>query len=141
MPAALAHGARSLSDPSKTHRFEQLMLPHLDAAFNLARWLTRNPSDAEDVVQEAYLRAFKFFDSFHGGNSRAWLLTIVRNTCLSWLHANRPGEVTALADLVPDDAAEAGWVDAHALAGAAPDDPEQLLLQAEARKCLNDLIE
>lgn len=61
--------------------FEELILPHLDAAYNLARWLTRNTQDAEDVVQEAYLRAFQFFGGFHGGNARTWLLKIVRNTC------------------------------------------------------------
>jgi RNA polymerase sigma-70 factor, ECF subfamily len=65
--------------------FEQIMVPHLNAAYNLARWLTRNQHDAEDLVQEAYLRAFRFFDSFHGGDGRAWLLSVVRNTCLTWL--------------------------------------------------------
>jgi RNA polymerase sigma-70 factor, ECF subfamily len=65
-------------------------LPHLDAAYNLARWLTRNPDDAQDMVQEAFLRAFKFFDTLRGADSRAWLLTIVRNTCYTWLQQNRP---------------------------------------------------
>lgn len=60
------------------------MLPHLSAAYNLARWLTRNDDDAKDVVQEAYLRAFRFFESYRGENARAWLLTIVRNTCFTW---------------------------------------------------------
>ncbi len=69
-----------MQEQSKILRFEQAVLPHLDAAYNLARWLTRNEADAEDVVQEAYLRAFKFFGDFHGENSRAWLLKIVRNT-------------------------------------------------------------
>jgi len=59
--------------------FEEALLPHLDAAHNLARWLLRNEQDAQDVVQEAYLRAFKSFSGFHGSNGRAWLLTIVRN--------------------------------------------------------------
>ena len=63
---------------------------HLDAAYNLARWLTRDDSIAEDVVQEACLRAFKFLESFHGGNGRAWLLAIVRNTYYTWLEKNRP---------------------------------------------------
>jgi RNA polymerase sigma factor (sigma-70 family) len=76
--------------------FEQAVLPHLDAAYNLARWLTRNQQDAQDVVQEAYLRAFRFFPSFRGGDARAWLLKIVRNTSYTWLHVNRP----------PQDAAE-----------------------------------
>ena len=70
--------------------FEQQVLPHLDAAYNLARWLTRNPHDADDIVQEAFLRAFRFFPGFRGGDGRAWLLKIVRNTCFTWLHANRP---------------------------------------------------
>ncbi len=59
----------------KLTRFEQLVLPHWQAAYNLARWLTGQNQDAEDVAQEAYLRAFKFFDGFHGEDSRAWLLT------------------------------------------------------------------
>ena len=70
--------------------FEQVVLPHLDAAYNLARWLTRNEQDAKDAVQEAYLRAFRFFPDFRGGDARAWLLQIVRNSCYSWLRANRP---------------------------------------------------
>jgi RNA polymerase sigma-70 factor, ECF subfamily len=70
------------------------MLPHLDAAYNLARWLTGNDTDAEDVVQEAYLRAFKFFAGFHGDNSRAWLLKVVRNACYTWLQHNRAHALT-----------------------------------------------
>src|SRR6516165_6063240 len=70
-------------------RFEQLVLPHLDAAFNLARWLLRSREDSEDVTQEAMLRAYRFFDGFHGGDARAWLLQIVRNTCYTWLEKNR----------------------------------------------------
>jgi RNA polymerase sigma factor (sigma-70 family) len=73
-------------------------LPHLDAAYNLARWLTHNAVDAEDMVQEAYLRAFKFFDAFRGPDSRAWLLTIVRNTCYTWLQQNRPCDLAASFD-------------------------------------------
>ncbi len=66
-------------------RFEALVLPHLDAAFNLARWLLRNPADAQDVTQEALLRAYRFFHTFRAGNARAWLLQIVRNSCYTWL--------------------------------------------------------
>jgi len=69
-----------VQEQSKVVRFEQAVLPHLGAAYNLARWLTHNDQDAEDVVQDAYLRAFRFFDGFRGGDSRAWLLAIVRNT-------------------------------------------------------------
>jgi RNA polymerase sigma-70 factor, ECF subfamily len=70
--------------------FEQAVLPHLDAAYNLARWLMRKEQDAQDVAQEAYLRAFRFFPGFRGGDARAWLMKIVRNTCYTWLHTNRP---------------------------------------------------
>jgi RNA polymerase sigma-70 factor, ECF subfamily len=70
-------------------RFEQTVMPHLDAAYNLARWLVRNTHDAEDVVQEACLRAFKFFGGFQGGDARPWLLKIVRNTSYSFLEKNR----------------------------------------------------
>ena len=66
-------------------RFESTVLPHLDAAFNLARWLLRSPVDAQDVTQEAVLRAYRFFPTFRAGNARAWLLQIVRNCCYSWL--------------------------------------------------------
>jgi RNA polymerase sigma-70 factor (ECF subfamily) len=79
-----------VSDTKRRERFEQTVLPHLDAAYNLARWLTRNEPDAQDVTQEACLRAFRFFDGYQGGNMRAWLLTIVRHTCYTWLHQNRP---------------------------------------------------
>lgn len=70
-------------------RFEMLVLPHLDAAYNLACWLLRRGADAEDVAQEAMLRSYRFFHGFHGGDARAWLLQIVRNTCYTWLEKNR----------------------------------------------------
>jgi RNA polymerase sigma-70 factor (ECF subfamily) len=69
--------------------FEHEILPHLDSAYNLALWLTRNEHDAQDVVQEAYIRAYRFFGNFRGGRTRPWLLKIVRNTCYTWLHQNR----------------------------------------------------
>lgn len=74
-------------------RFEQIVLPHLDAAYNLARWLVGRSADADDVVQEAFLRALRFFDGFRGGDGRAWLLKIVRNTCYSWVRKNRPAQL------------------------------------------------
>lgn len=85
-------------EPLALERFEETVLPHLGAAYNLARWLTRNEQDAQDVVQEAFLRALRFFGGFHGGNSRSWLLAIVRNTCYTWLRQNRPQELTAVFD-------------------------------------------
>ena len=80
-------------DVHERARFEQLVLPHLDAAFNLARWILRSREDSEDVTQEAMLRAYRFFRGFHGGDARAWLLQIVRNTCYTWLEKNRPVEL------------------------------------------------
>jgi RNA polymerase sigma-70 factor (ECF subfamily) len=82
-----------MPEHNRTGNFEREALPHLDAAYNLARGLTRNEHDAEDVVQEAYLRAFRFFSGFRGGDARAWLMRIVRNTCYTWLHVNRPLQV------------------------------------------------
>jgi RNA polymerase sigma-70 factor (ECF subfamily) len=78
--------------------FEQTVLPHLDAAYNLARWLAGNDHAAQDVTQEASLRAFKFFGSFRGENPRAWLLTIVRNTFYNWLQKNRSSEIAGELD-------------------------------------------
>jgi RNA polymerase sigma-70 factor, ECF subfamily len=94
-----------LPEQSQAVRFEEIALPHLPAAYNLARWLVRNDHDAEDVVQEAYLRAFKFFGGYRGGESRTWLLTIVRNTCYTWLQRNRARELTDSIDETPDEVA------------------------------------
>jgi RNA polymerase sigma-70 factor (ECF subfamily) len=91
------------TDPDHAERaelasFEQAMLPQLDAAYNLARWLLRNEQDAQDVVQEAYLRAFRSFGGFRGSNGRAWLLTIVRNTSYTLLKKNRAVDLTTTFD-------------------------------------------
>jgi RNA polymerase sigma-70 factor (ECF subfamily) len=87
-----------LNEQEQQTRFEEVIMPHLDAAYNLARWLTRNEHDAEDVVQDAFLRAFKFFEGFRGGNSRSWLLSIVRNTAYTWLQKNRKHAVGTISD-------------------------------------------
>jgi RNA polymerase sigma-70 factor (ECF subfamily) len=81
----------------RKRKFEQLVLPHVDAAYNLARWLTRNDHDAEDVLQEAVLRAYRYFDGLRG-EARPWLLAIVRNSCITWLQVNRPAELSAFDD-------------------------------------------
>ena len=109
-----------MSDPA---RFERLVMPHLDAAYNLARWLTRNVDDAEDVVQEACLRALKYLDSLKGDSPRAWFLTIVRHAFYDWCRRNRPAEIA------PDDGtAIDSAVDPDALS------PEQAFMRdAEAR--------
>jgi len=81
-------------DAGERARFERLVLPHLDAAFNLARWLLRDRAEAEDAAQEAMLRAFRFFRGYHGGDARAWLLQIVRNTSYTRLQKNEPAAAT-----------------------------------------------
>ena len=86
-------GSRDLLEPRDNERFERLVMPHMDAAFNFARWLLRSRADAEDAAQEAMVRAVRFFGGFQGGDPRAWLLRIVRNTCYSWLEKNRPAEL------------------------------------------------
>jgi RNA polymerase sigma-70 factor (ECF subfamily) len=120
-----------LTDQSKVVRFEEIALPHLAAAYNLARWLIHNEHDAEDLVQEAFLRAFKSFSGYYGGNSRAWLLTIVRNTCYTWLQQNR---VLRAAEPIEDRLEEVGLDFA---------DPEMLLVQSVdaqiVRQALQDL--
>jgi RNA polymerase sigma-70 factor (ECF subfamily) len=107
--------------------FERTILPHLDAAYDLARWLTRRAQDAEDVVQEACLRAFQFFGSFQGGDGRAWLLAIVRNTCYTWLQKNRAQEPT------PFDQ------ERHDVASTS-DDPEAVALQTENAQLLRNTL-
>jgi RNA polymerase sigma factor (sigma-70 family) len=94
MSASVEGKGWDVLDSQDRVRFEQLVLPHLDAAFNLSRWLLRGRADAEDVAQEAMLRAFRFFSGFHGGDARAWLLQIVRNTCYTWLEKNRSVDLT-----------------------------------------------
>ena len=110
-------------------RFEQALLPHLDAAYNLARWLTRDDHDAEDVVQEAYVRALKSFGGFHGVDGRAWLLAIVRNACYTWLQRKQVRQpATAF-----DEEIHSG--DAGAVT------PVTLLLQDEDKQAVHRAVE
>jgi RNA polymerase sigma factor (sigma-70 family) len=109
--------------------FERLLLPHLHAAYNLACWLTRNNQNAEDLVQEAYLRAWKSFDGFAGGDGRAWLLSIVRNTCYTWLQRNATGNL----DAVFDEEIHSGETDTL--------NPETELLQSQDKQLLRQAVE
>jgi RNA polymerase sigma-70 factor, ECF subfamily len=120
-----------MSDDEKRQRFALLVLPHLDAGFNLARWLTRNDHDAQDVVQEALLRAMRYIGGFRGDNARAWLLQIVRHTCWSWLKENRPVELVALDD--GDDA----W---QAITAPPADEPAASAMRNADRAQLNQAI-
>ena len=88
IPVFIPMELMSTAQPA-TPSFDAVSAPHLDAAYNLARWLTGDPHDAEDVVQEAWMRALRSFGGFRGGDGRAWLLAIVRNTCYSWLQKSR----------------------------------------------------
>ena len=108
-----------IAERRRQSRFEAVVLPHLDAGYALARWLTRNDADAADVVQEACLRAFRYFDSYRDGDAKSWILKIVRRTCYDWLEHNRPTEVVPLeVDGEPEGSAHTpavGTVDADAL--------------------------
>lgn len=92
------HEEQDAAQEHELASFEAMMLPHMDAAYNLARWLLRNEQDAQDVVQEAYLRAFRSFAGFRGSSGRAWLLTIVRNTAYTLLKKNRAADLTTTFD-------------------------------------------
>ena len=131
-PAEAPYTTGAMSD-RRLDGFERAVLPHLGAAYNLARWLTRNEADAEDVVQEACLRALRYFDGFSGGDkAKPWLLSIVRHACFTWLAKNRPGELGPLDDAA-SEALVAGGKDE-------PETPERALLASDERALLDRLI-
>ncbi|WP_051888528.1 RNA polymerase sigma factor [Caballeronia sordidicola] len=108
------------------NRFDAVMLPHLDAAYNLARWLSGSPADADDVVQEAFLRAFRFFDGYEGDNPRAWLLAIVRNTWFTeWRRQHNRADATPYDDSLNVDDQLPGWADESG------EDPEKLAVRQD----------
>ena len=125
-----------MGQPPDSARFAEMALPHLDAAYNLARWLTRDPTDAADVVQEAMTRALKFFGGFRGGNGKSWLLAIVRNTAFDWMKTNRPAEILSSLPIDGDGARD--FVDTLAAEG---DDPEAALIRATDKRTLDALID
>ncbi len=116
-------------EPSQLTRFETLVLPHLDAAYTLARHLMRNEHDAQDVAQEAYLRALKYFDGFRGGDARAWILTIVRNTCHTW-YRSRGAETHSVE--FDDELHSAGVAEEH---------PEAAVLRAADREMVRRAVD
>jgi RNA polymerase sigma factor (sigma-70 family) len=118
-----------LKGADERERFEQALLPHMDAAYNLARWLTRSDHDAEDLVQAAYLRALRFFGGSNMTNNRAWLLTIVRNTCYTWLDQNRARGTTRTLD-----------EEIHGVASDAMD-PERQLLRKDQKQTVRRAVE
>ena len=124
------------SDDRK-RRFELLALPHLDATYNLARWLAGNAAEAEDLVQETYLRAYRYFDSYEGGDMCVWLLTILRNNFSTWARQNRGSRMTYVSELPPEDV-DASHVPLWSSSGR---DPEALLQQSDDSERLNALME
>jgi RNA polymerase sigma-70 factor, ECF subfamily len=123
---------------SNRARFEREILPHLDAAYNMARWLLRGSDDAQDVAQEAVLRAFKYFEGFHGENAKAWLLRIVRNSCYTWIKG-RPMTESMSADeegeLAPEH--ERALVEA----GHGMPAPDARLIEAADRRLVRDALD
>jgi RNA polymerase sigma-70 factor (ECF subfamily) len=127
------------NDEATARRFKEAVMPHLDDAYNLARYLTRNAQDADDVVQDAYLRAFRFFGSLKGSDARPWLLAIVRNCFYSWLKTRARGGTESLGELDLDtlDATSVTsdlWMDD-------PLDPEKMLMRIDDAAVVRTLIE
>ena len=125
-----------MDENGKTREFEAIAMPHLDAAYNLARWLTRDDHHAEDLVQNAYLRAFRFFDGFRGEDARAWLLTIVRNTYFTSLREERHGHVVFDEELLGAEDGEGGAMPAVVGPG-----PEEQLMAQDTRREVNQALE
>jgi RNA polymerase sigma-70 factor (ECF subfamily) len=121
-------------DPSSSDTFEAVVLPYMDAAHNLARWLMRDPASAEDVLQEAMLRALTYFPSFKGVNPRGWLLQIVRNTAYASMNLNRGVELVPMTN-GPDDA-----TDMIAQLPSGDDDPETSLIRTRERERVRQMI-
>jgi RNA polymerase sigma-70 factor (ECF subfamily) len=123
---------QDLSDEGRL-RFETLALRHLDAAYNLARWLVRNDDDANDIVQDAYLRALRAFGGFRGDNARPWLLAIVRNTAFTWLRKNRLSHLhVSYEEEIHSEVREQD--------GPEPETPERHALRTEDRRAVNDAL-
>lgn len=132
-----AQGKPLTDERSKARRFEQIFLPHLDAAYDYARWLTRDASLAEDVAQEACLRAFKFLDSFNGESARAWLLAIVRNTYYTWHQKNQAAALSVPFDEETILASGADPSDLESSLGSI----DRVLQEKDARRLINGALE
>jgi len=126
-----------LSGKNKTRTFEEMALPHLDAAYNLARWLTRSDQNADDLVQMAYMRAFRFFGGFRGDDARAWILAIVRNTYYTWLRDNRheQGNVSFDEDVHAQD------TEGDPVAVSIAQSPESIMAAQDDKRLINRALE
>lgn len=122
-----------MNESTKKLHFQAVVIPHINSAFNLARWLTHGHADAEDIVQEAYLRAFKFFDSFHGEDGRVWLLGIVRNTFYTWYQQNKgQSQYTQFQEELHSSIEESDLLDAA--------NPERILIQKDSQRLLQQAM-
>ncbi len=122
-----------MNDSTKKQRFQAAVMPHINSAFNLARWLTHGHADAEDIVQEAYLRAFKFFDGFHGEDGRVWLLCIVRNTFYTWYQQNKvQSQHTQFEEELHSSNEESDILDDA--------NPERILIQKDSQRLLQQAM-
>ena len=116
----------TVRDQSRNQQFEEVVWPHATAAYNLARWICRNETNAADIVQESFVRAIHYLETYRGGDSRSWLLTIVRNTAHTWLKTNRRGD----SDVGGVEGVEASSAERHG-----PDDPlTEVVNQQEAER-------
>lgn len=128
------HTGQTHDDAARSRRFQQLALPHLDAAYNLARWLSGNASDAQDIVQEAFMRAFRFFDGFHGDSARPWLLAIVRRTWYTECRRRTASREVATFEDDFDDKVIDGWSEYAA-------DPEALLMREQDARLVHEALQ
>ena len=127
-----------MSEQLHARRFGEVALPHLDSAYNLARWLTRDDHDAQDIVQEAFLRAFRSFGGFRGDNARPWLLAIVRNTCYTWLKQHRRAEL----EVPYDDDLHGGEGHVDNLGAIVPDNnPEAILARRDDVRLVDEALQ
>lgn len=118
-----------MTSQERLFRFEQQISPHLRSAYNVAKWLTRNHEDAEDVVQEAFLRAFSAFENLRSEDAKAWLLTIVRNTCFTWMKRNRNAAAMISTEQQMEDPSEPS------------PDPEEMLIISRDREQVRRALE
>ena len=124
-----------MANKKDRERFERMMLGHLDAAYNLALWLVREPAEAEDIVQTAYMRAFEHFATFNGGNAAGWILTIVRNTAYNWLNKQkRNSNLVSLDDILLNN-------ESFQLADTNTMTPEEIVAAAAGGSRLMELME
>ncbi|NEX64885.1 sigma-70 family RNA polymerase sigma factor [Noviherbaspirillum galbum] len=129
--------SQRFENDDKTREFEAIVLPHLDAAYNLARWLTRNDHDAEDLVQAAFVRAFRFFDGFRGGDARLWLLTIVRHTYFTSLRDDRHEQD----NIAFDEELHHAACESDTLGTQGVELPESAMLRSDTRHAVNRALD